>query len=297
MAATTEYPIVDIPPEAREDTEQLGSKPKFWVTLDKHRWLFKEARPNTGEDWAEKVAAELARIIGMEAAEVELASFAGKRGCVSKNFIDRSKGEALVHGNELLGSLVKGYDKSKVMKQSNHNVLTIITSVVKFFPEQHRTTALEQLAEYMVFDALITNTDRHHENWGLRIRLMEDGFTVAIAPSFDHASSMGRECLEGRAMEIVKSGTVANYVAKARGGVYWMAIDPKGANPLELVKLAANAYPEYFKPAIARVAKLTEAEIKWEIDRIPAHLASEAARQLATQMICYSLNEIRQIRT
>ena len=44
------YQVVNIPPDAREDTEQLGSKPKFWVLLQDDRWLFKEARQNTGED-------------------------------------------------------------------------------------------------------------------------------------------------------------------------------------------------------------------------------------------------------
>lgn len=74
------FNIVNLPPSSRLDTEQLGSKPKFWVTLDGDRWLFKEARPNTGEDWAEKVAAELARSVVVIAAEVELAQFSGRRG-------------------------------------------------------------------------------------------------------------------------------------------------------------------------------------------------------------------------
>ena len=34
------YPLVNIPLDAREDTEQLGSKPKFWVLLGEQRWLF-----------------------------------------------------------------------------------------------------------------------------------------------------------------------------------------------------------------------------------------------------------------
>lgn len=70
MVLDSDYPIVPIPADAREDIEPLGSKPKFWVTLDGQRWLFKEARPNTGKDWAEKVAAEFAKHIGMWAAEV-----------------------------------------------------------------------------------------------------------------------------------------------------------------------------------------------------------------------------------
>lgn len=79
------YNVVDIPPDAREDTEQLGSKPKFWVTLAGQRWLFKEARPNTGEDWAEKAAAELARELQTTAARVEMAPYCGRPGCISLN--------------------------------------------------------------------------------------------------------------------------------------------------------------------------------------------------------------------
>ena len=80
------YSVIDIPQDAREDIEQLGSKPKFWVSIGASRWLFKEARANTGEDWAEKVAAELARTLDIDAAVVELATYMGRRGCISQNF-------------------------------------------------------------------------------------------------------------------------------------------------------------------------------------------------------------------
>ena len=101
-------PIISIPPAARGDTEPLGSKAKFWVMLDGQRWLFKEARENTGEDWAEKVAAELAKLVGTDAADVELAEFSGRRGCVCKSFIDLERDEGLVHGNEILAGYVTG---------------------------------------------------------------------------------------------------------------------------------------------------------------------------------------------
>ena len=118
------YPIISIPLEAREDTEQLGSKPKFWVLLHEQRWLFKEARPNTGEDWAEKAAAEIARSLGIDAAIVELAEFGGKIGCISCNFINVEAGEALVHGNEIMAWKVSGYDKAKIFRQSDHTLKT-----------------------------------------------------------------------------------------------------------------------------------------------------------------------------
>jgi HipA-like C-terminal domain len=295
------YPIIDIPAEAREDVEQLGSKPKFWVSRDDGRWLFKVARPNTGEDWAEKVAAEFAKRIDMHAAEVELAAYVGKRGCISRNFIRTQIGEALIHGNEVLAVHVEGYDKAKIAKQSDHTMHNIITAVSRLFPDGLAAPVLRTLAEYMVFDALIGNTDRHHENWGLNLQLGKGQdsptFVLSVAPSFDHASSLGRECLDVKAAKLLKENAVARYVNAGRGGVYWQQTDAHGASPLALVKLAAAKYPKYFAPALEKICKLNEDEAWQMISRIPDHLASDVSKQLAHAIVVYSLSELKRIET
>jgi hypothetical protein len=79
------FEIVEVDRESAERTEQVGARSKFWFTgSDGRRWLFKETRPDTGEDWAEKVVAELARRIGLPHAEYELAILrsAGRRHAV-----------------------------------------------------------------------------------------------------------------------------------------------------------------------------------------------------------------------
>jgi hypothetical protein len=50
--------------------EQLGSRPKFWyrVAGDNQPWLFKYTREHTGEDWSEKIASEVAKLLGVPAA-------------------------------------------------------------------------------------------------------------------------------------------------------------------------------------------------------------------------------------
>jgi hypothetical protein len=54
------YQIVNVDEHEPTQPEQLGSKRKFWfVGADGTPVLFKEGRPNTGENWAEKVACEL----------------------------------------------------------------------------------------------------------------------------------------------------------------------------------------------------------------------------------------------
>jgi len=56
------YDVVEVPSDAPDTLEHVGSKRKFWYTRSLNdtdeEWLFKAARQNTGEDWAEKVAAE-----------------------------------------------------------------------------------------------------------------------------------------------------------------------------------------------------------------------------------------------
>jgi hypothetical protein len=60
------FPVFEIPPEAYEFTEQMGTKFKFWYEDPLFaRTLFKEGRPNTGENWAEKLACEFALMLGM----------------------------------------------------------------------------------------------------------------------------------------------------------------------------------------------------------------------------------------
>jgi hypothetical protein len=281
------YPIVNIPLDAREDTEQLGSKPKFWALVDGRRWLFKETRPDTGEDWAEKVAAEIAQAIGIRAATVELAEYAGRRGCISLNFVDVEAGQALVHGNEVLAMQVTGYDKGKIFRQSDHTLENIDAAIRGLFAADLADGILTELAGYLVLDALIGNTDRHHENWGLLVHFQPEprAVTLSVAPSFDHASSLGRELLDGRRLELLDGNRVASYIGKGRGGVFRAAELRHGANPLRFVQLAARAYPSYFRPALDRTAALDDGRVHRIVQKIPDVRASEPAKRFAEAMI------------
>lgn len=82
------FPIIEVPLDASQDIEDLGTKEKFWF---RHPYLgcclFKKARLNTGEDWAEKIAAQLCKLLGLPHAEQELAIYKGEKGTVSPSFL------------------------------------------------------------------------------------------------------------------------------------------------------------------------------------------------------------------
>lgn len=81
------YPIVVVQPDWRIAAEEMGSKRKFWYRNPESDtdWLFKFPQVNTGQHWAEKIAAEVASHLGILHAKVELAVF---RGTLGPDFAD-----------------------------------------------------------------------------------------------------------------------------------------------------------------------------------------------------------------
>jgi len=286
------YPIIDIQQNSVIGDEQLGSKPKFWFSIGDERWLFKERRANTGEDWAEKVSAEIARLIGFSAATVGLACYGARIGCASKSFVAKEQ-EALVHGNELLGGQVKGYDRAKKQHHSDHTFDNIVAAIQGFLVVDNTCRqVLQSLASYLVLDALICNTDRHHENWGLLIRTEKRaGFWhlgVGAAPSFDHASSLGRELRDERSKRLLDEDGVGRYVRNGHGGIYLRSSDSKGANPLHLVEFAARQFPEYFQPALQKLKLAPLDVLQSTVDEVPVDRISEAGRQFVKALLSYT---------
>jgi hypothetical protein len=286
------FPILPVDPESLIGDEQLGSKSKFWFAHEGKRWLFKLAREHTGEDWAEKVASEVAKCVPVEAARVELADYRGHRGSASLSFIEEN--ESLVHGNEILAGQIFGYDRQKRLKQSDHTFDNIVAAVRKLVGgAEWYHEVLKEIARYIVLDALICNTDRHHENWGFLTTYHIDDAGAAkmhfrMAPSFDHASSLGRELLDKRAAEILAANGVAAYAKRGHGGIYWGQSDARGANPLELVKLASRKFPDYFREPIAGVAGTRVENLLDIVDQVPNVVISEPSRRFAKALLAYT---------
>lgn len=312
------YPIISISPDSVLDDEQLGSKNKFWFEYDLRQWLFKEARAistpagefqgMTGEDWAEKIVAEIAHVLNIRAARVELAVYQGKRGSASLNFIP-DPAYHLEHGNEVLAGRVLGYDSGKKQRQSDHTIDNIIRAIRKMFPEEkHSRYVLEQLAYYLLLDALVCNTDRHHENWGLFWRAAQRGELINdwdspeiiriydVAPTFDHASSLGRELLDDRKQEILLANRIESYVRRGRGGIYWNATDKHGTSPLQLVELTAAKHPEYFQPALLRLRQTPFDRIVATLDDVPSDLFSASSREFARLLLAYTYNALTRLK-
>lgn len=191
----TEWPV--------SEEEDLGTKPKRWLIHPdtEERWLMKDAtfsepkvgpRYRKGDDWAERIAFAIAQVLGLPAAEVELAvdskGDSPVYGTLSRNVL--REGESLLTGDELLRDI--GLDVSP-KNRDDYTVEAVSQALENLDPPfgvARDTSAWAVFIGYLVLDALIGNTDRHEENWGA-IGLAEEGSERRLSPTFDHASSLG----------------------------------------------------------------------------------------------------------
>ncbi len=203
MVSTPEFKVIIVTKKnyERRENETMGSKPKFWFKHEElDLCLYKQARQNIGEDWAEKVAAELCELLGLPHAVYKLAkTWEGNRGVVSPYFLP--EGGTLVHGNEILTPIVPNYPTSGAYKVSQHTI-DIVFRVIEdesvnlplgAVQPRGKLTAGEVFVGYLLLDAWIGNGDRHHENWGFIRTASTLGSTLHLAPTYDHASCLGRE--------------------------------------------------------------------------------------------------------
>jgi len=152
-------------------------------------------------------------------------------------------------------------------------------------------TARGEFAGYFVLDALIGNTDRHHENWGLLVERTPTGLRGRLAPTFDHASSLGRELRDEKREARLQNRVVGLYADKARGGIYWRDRGRYGPSPLELVRLSACEHRELFQKPIARVRECRD-RFEEAVRRVPDRWMSEPARAFALALMEYNSEQL-----
>jgi len=293
------YPVIEIQHEWVLEPEALGTKEKFWYRQDQGEsdWLFKYPHQKAGQHWAEKIAAEIAACLDIPHAQVELAIFQGKRGSTTKSFAQN--GQSLFHGNQIMAGHVFDYNPAVKYGQSDHTLGNIFLALDKFSSPEGVFKTKIQFAGYLVLDAVIGNTDRHHENWGILLEKAKHGWIGMLAPTFDQASSLGRELLDGGKgkcrQQMLDKKRVGVYAEQARGAIYWNKKDQHGLSPLALVRRATELHPEIFKPALDRVERLDRAGMETILRCVPEHWMTPLERQFSVELVCYNTTELGRI--
>jgi hypothetical protein len=208
--------------------EVAGEEPQG---LEKHPWLRHESRARPwlfkgvdiqedrplADDVVEKLASEVAHAIGIPAARVALVTRDSFRGCLVETL--RPSKWDFYAGQVLVGALVDDYDP-KDSEHRGHSVTTVRRALDGFgpppgFDATAHLSAFEVFAGYLLFDALIANTDRHDRNWAVLVPPPGRSGPNTLCGSYDHASGLGFNLSDGRRQELLDGRSIAQFASRA----------------------------------------------------------------------------------
>jgi hypothetical protein len=287
---TTRFPIIEVPDNAAQAQEAMGTKFKFWYTHpDLGDCLFKRARPNTGEDWSEKIAAELCEQLGIPHATYELATWQDQPGTITPTLL--SKNTDLLHGNDILASLVSSYPRGQSYQVSQHTLSIVLRAInlpgvklpLDWSPPPGINSAIAVFIGYLLLDAWIGNGDRHHENWGFQIQLPQG--IAHLSPTYDHASCLGRELLDTTCQERLDKNTIGQYAKRSRSAFYRQEGERHPMLTFDVFNAVAQSYPQSAQIWLERLAQISAESILQLFKQIPPDRISAPALEFATEML------------
>jgi hypothetical protein len=253
--------VFDITSWSRDDDfpfHPVGSQPKEIVIcpaiakhplVDGRRYIFKTAKRNwqARQFWSEVAAYELGRLVGMAVppAFVGFDTNQGLYGALIESFIDNSReGQSfqIVHGADLLTRTLKDTKKGRP-----HNIKTVLRICRGLRPKDKlwHKEVITWWGRTLVFDALIGNSDRHPENWGilLEYRLGElNNFN--FSPVYDNGTSFAYEQSDNAILALNTQSGVLRYINRGLHHCSWDLASDARARHIELCQSYLQAHPE-----------------------------------------------------
>jgi hypothetical protein len=305
-----EFEIFDISEFEEDIFEQLGSKQKFWYQDDGRLYLFKatksknregELLDRAGEDWSEKIACEIATALQLPCAKYELAIFNGQPGVICETVL--IDGEELIHGNQLTSEFEEvsvTHDMAKEVSHSVQRVAETLRDIVQKKPKNwdslhYIKNATDVFIGYLMLDTLISNQDRHDENWG-GVRTLDD--TYHLAPTFDHAASLGRNESDEKRRDKLESKdrgrSVENYVLKAKSFI----TDAKGKRlkTIEAFTLLGDYSPKAMGSWLNILCRLEDYRIQEIVNKVPEKIMTHTSKEFTLKIILANKKRLLKLR-
>jgi hypothetical protein len=149
---------------------------------------------------------------------------------------------------------------------------------------------------YLLLDAWIGNTDRHHQNWGVIERNTPKGVRRTMAPTFDHASCLGREVPEEKKRERLATNdrgfTVEAYVQRCPFRFVRKEGTQETLHPRTVFRHAVTAKPSAAVSWKRKLETLSMGDVETLFERIPPERISEADVQFALRILHLNRHEL-----
>ena len=167
------------------------------VLVGGKRYLFKRSKRSYPDQfWGEVIAYRVGCLMGLEVPPA-FAAFNSRTGYSAAliEWFYRDGAELFMLGGDFMQMVREGFDRDKGTQHNLQDVELLMRLLA-------RTKALSQnwrqwWVEGLLFDALIGNSDRHQDNWGLIFdavgREPPNMPPCRLAPLFDNGTSLGHE--------------------------------------------------------------------------------------------------------
>lgn len=217
-----------------------------------HRYQFKQSRRAYPDQfWAEIVAYRLGLLTGVPVPPAYPAWDSRNDVCGALiewfyGYVERPS-EGFLSGGLFMKAAIRDYD---MKRGQQHNFATIEILCNTLARRQTNPISMHESwpqdwARILTFDALIGNTDRHHENWGLIIDRARTGQTnTRLAPAFDNGTSLGHERFEQAFRNFESATDLERYVARGTHHMRWLKDDLHQAGHAELLLKLAEKHPQ-----------------------------------------------------
>ncbi|MFC5471940.1 phosphatidylinositol kinase [Cohnella suwonensis] len=301
------FPVIDISKWFYEDIFVSGSKEKRWYRTPEENQLRLFKLPvsltsgtnpegeSTGEMWAEKIASEVGNTVGLETHQVDIGYLhvdplvlehyglsheflgTGIYGALCKSFLNEGE-EVLIEGADMIMDFDVTYDRKKLRGNTEiyrYDLLNRLFNKHGFESKLH---------EMILLDAILGNTDRHQDNFGI-IR-NERNKEIRMAPIYDNSSSLGRELPVERIKQLLSSQEMFDsYIRRSKTLIKIGSIDNiKKVSCIDLLGHALEQKPQ-IKNLIQKLEQLTDEDTNNIVQNVPDEVMSEVQKEFVSRIL------------
>ncbi len=303
----TQWSLGDLSPYAE------GTRDKFLIyapnqtaypfLLPGHKYLLKKTYVEKSgtilfeQFWNEIIAYKLGRTLNIRVPPAFIACYKSDDiplfyGCLIEWFYDYEGEEkdTSLRGGDIITRYIENYDEKK---GEQHNFQT----VTQIFEDEKVENWIEDWAEILLFDAIIGNTDRHHDNWQIIEYKAKE--KKRCSPAFDNGTSLSyrirNEHIDIRPQQLEK---------RVRHGYHhmrWQQGDLKQAHHFELLQNIISRFPEargvyqrilnnILQPAYDDIMSLTKFALE-----DPRYQLSEKRAEFIIEQIKFRINYAKKV--
>lgn len=246
------------PEGARDKTLFNSPNSQHKFLIPNHRYLYKyslyefshldKSPRHPDQFWTEIIAYHIGCLLGIPVPPAFVAFNEKDKTCgaLIEWFLDypeQNEEERLTSGGDIMVNLIPSYERKKGQQ---HNFTSI-----EFYLDFLENSNEFEMAEWrffwcdmLLFDALIGNTDRHQDNWGLLWQhTVNNKWKVRMTPVFDNGTSLGYEILEAKMDNFFRPDCMQRYINKGRHHIRYQLNDELPAQHIELLVWLADKYP------------------------------------------------------